>query len=240
MTTRMKTDPVQSTMRPLDQDASDHIARSPSGSVAVYSDSTTNDRVGATGSLHGHSISNSNGEQGLGAQDNLSNRKAGFASRLASFGWSVIKLPASLFNTVTSNLIAAGNATVSTLLSVLPEKRTADPDETKANTARLAKAAKPRGTPKTTPRVSQQVRDSYKELVALASRSGLGLPEPLANAESSLGPTQFSDLVDVVKKIRAEAEKKEAALRNLPANPQLGTYSSLRNKAAEFIKEYEK
>lgn len=237
MTTRMNTDPVQHTMRSFVREQSDNIAQPSSESSPVYSDSTTNERVGATGSLHGHSISNGDGEQGLDAQDNLSNHKAGFVSRLASFGWSVVMLPTSLFNTVTSNLIAVGNATVSTLLSVLPEKRTENPNEVKANAACVAK---PRGAPKVAPGVSKQVRGSYNELITLAKKSGLGLSEPLVNAEGSSEPRQVSDLVNVAKKIHAEAEEKEVALRDLPANPQLSTYGSLLNKAAEFIKAYEK
>ncbi|WP_415804535.1 hypothetical protein [Bordetella muralis] len=196
-----------------------------------------NDLVGAMGPLSGHSISNGDSKQACDAQDNLSNHKAGFASRLSSFGWSVIMLPASLFNTVTSNLIAVGNAAVSTLLSVLPEKRTENPDEIRANAAHLAK---PRGTPKVTAGLPPQVRDRYNELIWGAKSSGLGLSETFVKAEGRSGSKHVSDLVNVAKKIHAEAEKKEMEWRASPAKPQLSEYGLLRNKAAEFIKEFEK
>lgn len=58
----------------------------------------------ASGTLQGKPVFTADGSQVKRAQDNAADYKAGFASKLFDAGWSVVSLPATLFNAVTSAL----------------------------------------------------------------------------------------------------------------------------------------
>lgn len=178
-------------------------------SPPVHGGGATNGPVVPTGSLKewAGTIENGDGEHGHRAQENVSNHKAGFLSQLATFGWYVAALPVSLFNAVTSNLIAAGDATVSALLSILPGKRTEDSDETRANTTHTGKTLRPRPIV-VPPGLPKGIAQDYNGLLEHAQTWGIVLSELPVKAEDSSEPKKISDLVEIVKTIRAETEKK--------------------------------
>ncbi|CAM3931674.1 hypothetical protein BOTU111921_01450 [Bordetella tumbae] len=209
-------------------------------SSPVHGGAATNGPVDGMGPLHGKRIEPGDGEHGSKAQENASNHKAGFLSSLATYGWYVATLPVSLFNAVTSNLIAAGDATVSALLSILPGKRTEDSNETRANTTHTGKTLRPRpsGVHRGLP---EGVARDYNELISRAHRFGFGLSERSVKAGDSSEPKKIADLVNVAKKIHNEAAEELEAIRNVrtsSAQSRIGTAGWVHRTASEFIKGY--
>lgn len=212
-------------------------------SPPVHGGSATNGPAVPTGPLKewAGTIENGDGEHGHRAQENVSNHKAGFLSQLATYGWYVATLPVSLFNAVTSNLIAAGDATVSALLSILPGKRTEDSNETRANTTHTGKTLRPR-PPGVHRGLPEGVARDYNELISRAHRFGFGLSERSVKAGDSSEPKKIADLVNVAKKIHNEAAEELEAnwnVRTSSAQSRIGTAGWVHRTASEFIKEYD-
>lgn len=154
------------------------------------------------GPLAGHLIGHGDGETGAQAQANRANYRDCFAARLSAFGWSIAMLPVSLFNIVTSGLLAAGNATVSALASVLPGRTADKADDSKANVER---ALKPRPVPKSSTQVPPRLQTRYNNLIRQANLYGIQVGAPAYDATQASSPASLAQLESFLQEVSTSA-----------------------------------